>query len=184
MRYDVLHVRPTLLTFILAIAATMLLSGCAAARRDGTIATGRFGTAAWRLSATDAADGTYCVTMTLRSRSGGGGTSCGSIFGRSVGQAHGISFLDHVGRPAPDYIVGPVTATAKTVVITLSNGTTLQTKAIAPPRGMTAKIAFYVTQHPCPADATHLHALNSKGRPVAHLTIPLLPPSPTCVKKA
>jgi hypothetical protein len=171
----VLHMRPALFIVILAIGAGMLLPGGAAARRDGTVATGKFGSVVWRLSATDAADGSYCLTMTLPSRSGGAASACGSIFGSSAGQAHGISFLAHTGRPAPDYIVGPVTATAKTVVITLSNGTTLQAKVSAPPREMTGKIAFYVTQLPRSAAATHLQALNGKGRPVAHLTVRLIP---------
>lgn len=126
----------------------------------GTIASGMFGRIAWRLSATDAADGSFCVTVKLSLHSSGGATACGSIYGP---RAHGITYLAHTGGPEPDYIVGPVVATARTVEITLSNGATLRTKTIAPPKGMTTKIAFYVAQLPCPATPTRLEGVDRLG---------------------
>ena len=93
-----------------------------------------------------------------------------------AGRAHGISYLAHTGAPAPDYIVGPVVASAKTVVIALSTGKTIRTKTIAPPKGMTPKIAFYAAELPCPGRPTSVRGLDAAGRTIAHLAIHQLPP--------
>lgn len=141
-----------------------------------TVASGTFGNVAWRLSATDSASGYVCLTMRLPQRSWS--RACGSIFGPTAGRAHGLTYLAHTGRPAPDYIVGPVVATAKTVIIVLSNGRTLTGKAIPPPKGMTAKIGFYAAALPSGARPSSVRGIDAGGRIVAHLDIPSLrPPS-------
>jgi hypothetical protein len=58
----------------------------AASVRSGTqprraVASGRFGTVPWRFLATDASDGSVCLTLMLPQRSGGGSSEYGSIFG-------------------------------------------------------------------------------------------------------
>ena len=169
--------RARLLGIATAAAAlvVVVLAASSQAVSDGIVAKGTFGTVPWTLAATDSADGQMCLTMTLPQRLGGGSTECGTIFGHAPGDPRGITYLAHSGAPVPDYIVGPVTARAKTVVIALSTGKTIKTRTIAPPRGMTAKIAFYVTALACPARATSVRGLDASGHVVAHLTIRLLP---------
>lgn len=140
----------------------------------GSVASGSFGAFAWRLSATDSADGHVCLTMTLAHHVGDSSSECGSIFGPEAGKADGITYLAHTGAPAPDYLVGPVDARAKVVVIALSTGRTIKTNAVAPPKRMTAKIAFYVAQLPCPARPISVRGLDANSRVVAHLAIPHL----------
>jgi len=112
--------------------------------------------------------------MTFPQRGGDQSAECSSIFGPQAGRARGITYLAHTGAPAPDYIVGPVIASAKSVVIALSNRKTIRTKAVVPPKGMTAKIAFYVAKLPCPARPISVRGLDAGGRIVAHLAIPQL----------
>ena len=161
----------------LALVAVLMLGAPSLAATSEMVASGTFGPVSWRLSATDSADGHFCLTMTLPQRHGG--SECGSIFGPTAGQAHGITYLSHTGGPAPDYIAGPVVATAKTVIIALSNGKALRTRTIAPPKGMTTKIAFYVAELPCPVHATSVRGIDGAGRNVAHLAIHFLPPGKT-----
>jgi hypothetical protein len=159
-----------------ALVLALVLAASASAAQSGVVASGAFGVVGWKLSATDSRDGYVCLTMTLPQRLGGRSSECGAIFGPGAGQAHGITYLAHTGAPAPDYIVGPVLATAKTVIIAFSNGKTVRTKTIAPPRGMTAKIAFYVTALRCSALPTSVRGLDTTGRVVAQLAIRRLRP--------
>ena len=163
-----------------AVLVMLMLGGSSSAAGLGMVAYGTFGAVSWKLSATDTADGHFCLTMALPERGGGRSSACGSIFGLAAGRAHGITFLAHTGRPAPDYIVGPVVATAKTVVIALSSGKTIKTRTIAPPTGLTGKISFYVAELPCPAEATSVRGIDAGGHDVAHLAIrPLQAPGTT-----
>jgi hypothetical protein len=156
----------------LVLASSFAVPGWGAS--TGTVTSGTFGTFAWKLSATDSADGYVCLTMTLLQHPGDRSSECGSIFGPQAGRAHGITYLAHTGRPAPDYIVGPVIASAKSVLVALSNRKTIRTRTVGPPNGMTAKIAFYVAKLPCPARLLSVRGLDSGGRTVAHLSIPQL----------
>ena len=162
------------------VASLFAVSGFGAS--TGTVASGTFGKVAWTLSATDAADGHVCITMTIHQKPTDRSAECGSIFGPQAGRAHGITYLAHTGAPAPDYIVGPVIARAKSVVIALPNRRTIRTRTVVPPKGMTAKIAFYVAKLPCPTLPTGVRGLDAGGRVVAHLAIPQLKPrgKPTC----
>ena len=172
-----------------AVGGVLLLPGSAVARHEappgkpapsspGTVATGTFRGGAWKLTATDSADGSYCVTMTVPARHEDSSTGCGSIFGAG---GHRISYLAHTGAPLPNYIVGPVVATARVVQITLSNGEILGTATIAPPARLSKKIAFFRAELPCAAYPTRLVALDRAGRTVAQLDIRLRPPGkPSC----
>jgi hypothetical protein len=159
--------------YFFALTAGVVLASVFAATSvgaaTGTVARGAFATVAWKLSATDSADGHVCITMTLDRRRSGSSGACGSIFGPDAGRAQGITYLAHTGAPAPDYIVGPVRSRAKVVVIALSNRKTIRTKTIAPPKGMTAKIVFYVAKLPRAARLTSVRGLDAGGRVVAHL---------------
>jgi len=169
-----------------ALAAGVVLALFVAApgfgASTGTVANGTFGTVTWKLSATDSADGHVCITMSLRQRRSDSSAECGSIFGPEAGRARGITYLAHTGAPAPDYIVGPVTALAKSVVIAFSNRRSIRTQTVAPPKAMIAKIAFYVAKLPCPARPTSVRGLDARGRVVAYLGIPQLKlrGKPTC----
>jgi hypothetical protein len=156
------------------IAALSSAAPSVASPFAAVVASGVFGGAAWTLSASDSPDGHVCVTMALPHH-GGRASECGSILGPQAGRAHGITYLSHVGAPAPNWIVGPVLARAKTVVITLANGDKLTAKTIAAPTPLTAKIGFYAAQLPCPVRPTRVTGFDASHRAVANLTIRLLP---------
>ncbi len=157
-----------------AVAGVLLVPGPAVARREAqlaspaTVATGTFRGGAWKLTAIDSADGSYCLTMTVLARHEDSSTGCGSIFGAG---SHRISYLAHTGAPLPDYVVGPVVATARTVQITLSSGEVLGTATVAPPARLSKKIAFFRAELPCAVYPTRLVALDSAGHTVAQLAI-------------
>jgi hypothetical protein len=165
---------------LIALAGALVLASFFAMPGSGAstslVAVGTFGTSAWKLYATDSADGHVCLTMTFPRHLGDRSAECGSILGPQAGKARGITYLAHTGAPAPDYVVGPVIASAKSVVIALSNKTTIRAKAVVPPKGMTPKIAFYVAKLPCPAPLISVRGFDAGGRVVAHLAIPQLPP--------
>jgi hypothetical protein len=149
-----------------------MFAGAGLAASSATVASGTFGTVTWKLSATDSAGGYVCLAIALPRHAGA--SECGSIFGPSAGRAHGITYLAHTGVPAPDYIAGPVVATAKTVVVALSTGQTIETRTIAPPTGMTREIAFYATELPSRGQPVSVRGVDKAGRTVARLAIPRL----------
>lgn len=154
---------------VVGVAMLLTAQGSAASSKI-VVASGAFGTASWTLSATDSPDGHVCLTMTLPHH-GGSASECGTIFGSQAGQARGITFLTHTGAPSPNYIVGPVLARARTVTIRLASGTSMTTKTIAPPSGLTSKIRFYAAQLPCPTRPTRVTGFDSAHRVVADLKI-------------
>jgi hypothetical protein len=163
--------RPRLFAVVGAVVVVSVLAALGSAAPVGSVASGRFGAVPWTLSATDSPDGKVCLTMTLPRHFGGTGGGCGSIFGPGAGRSQGITYLAHTGNPSPDYIVGPVVAMAKTVLIALSDGKVIRATTIAPRKGLTSKIAFYVAELPCPARPTSVRGVDTAGRTIARLTI-------------
>jgi hypothetical protein len=158
---------------MLTVGVALLIFGApgSAGNSSGLIARGSFRGLPWRLVGDDSADGSYCITLEVRTSSGWDGPGgCGSIKRRDVGRA--ISIVARAGPPRPNFAYGPVVATARVVYIRLSNGHVLRSRTIAPPRGFTPWIGFYVTELPCPAWPTHLRALDRTGRIVAQITFP------------
>jgi hypothetical protein len=99
--------------------------------------------------------------------------SCGPL---QLKGTHAITYIEHTGRPRPDYIVGPVVATARLVEITLSNGKVLKTRTIAPKPGLARSLRFYAQQLSCGVRATRLLARDGRGRVVAQRSIRKLLP--------
>jgi hypothetical protein len=167
--------RAGLFAFVGTAVAVSLVSGAlgSVSSSSSLIASGSFHGVAWRLTGNDWSGGTYCLTMKIPASSksvGSGG--CGSINVPGRYGPHGISYLTHAGIPLPNYVVGPVVATARVVQITLSNGLMIRTRTIPPRRGLVSGIRFYAVELPCPALPTQFRALDATGRIVAHLNIP------------
>jgi len=149
-------------------------------RRDpgfGTVASGRWEGTPWVLTAVDDASGWWRLTMSVGTRhslgsAGYGGAGYIHPSAAKGSRAVGISFIAHRGPTLPDFVVGPVVATASEVEVTLSNGATIRTPTMAPPRGLASDIAFYVVQIPCPVWPVAVRGLDPSGRVVAHLKRP------------
>jgi hypothetical protein len=97
-------------------------------------------------------------------------SECGSIFNRLN---HGVSYLAHIGRPAPNYVAGPVIATATHVSLTFKDGTHLRLPTILPPRGLAPNIRFFIDFMPCrTSDPVRIVGTDANQRIVASLQLP------------
>src|SRR5688500_12369206 len=139
---------------------------------EPTVISGRWHGIKWELTANTGSDGSYCIVMTVRRTDYG--RSCGSIRNK------GISYLTHSGRPAPDYVVGPVIAKARSVQIAFFDQRPIRISTIAPPRTLYRGIRFFAAILPCPATARSVVARNAAGRIVARIAIPRPPPKLSC----
>jgi hypothetical protein len=158
---------------LLSVFAAPGEAGPLIARRSSTtpVATGMFGSVAWKLTVTRSSDGSYCANLKLPQRPGDSSSECGLALVAGISPRFGITYASRAGGPAPDYIFGTVIASAKTVTLTLSDRATLRTKTIARPKSIHANIAFYVAELPCSAYTTRLLAIDSAGHTVARFTI-------------
>jgi hypothetical protein len=168
--------RARLFALFVAVSVVVLALGVthySSASSFALIARGSFSGVAWRLTGSSSRDWTYCLNMKIpaSSKSGGSG-ACGSIYVPGRYGPDGITYAAaHAGRPLPGWVVGPVVATARIVVIKLSNGDTLRVKTIAPPAALFAGIRFYVAELPCPGTPSRFTARDGSGRVVAHLDL-------------
>jgi hypothetical protein len=95
--------------------------------------------------------------------------------------ARGITYLAHQGRPGPNYIVGPVIATATHVVITYANGARITVPTIAAPAGLAPNVSFYVHMTPCQTlRPISIAGVNAHGRVVASRYLPTFGTRDTC----
>ena len=79
------------------------------------------------------------------------------------------------------YIVGPVVARAKRIVVSLSDGTELVIPTIAPPHGLASNVRFYVRLMPCKSvRVRHIVGVDAGGRTVASIQLRPLGPRITC----
>jgi hypothetical protein len=129
-----------------------------------TVKTGRWHGIKWEFRAQSGSDGSYCVAMRVSGRENG--RSCGSIHSK------GISYLAAIGRPPPDYVIGPVIARARSVQIKFFDRPPIRISTIAPPPTLDPGVRFFATILPCPATPRSVVARNSAGRIVARLLIP------------
>jgi hypothetical protein len=114
---------------VVGVATLALVAPAATAAHavgEITVKSGRWHGIKWEFKA-QAADGEYCVAMTI-GRGAEDGRGCGPM------DEHGISYLAHTGRPAPNYVVGPVIAKARSVQIKFFDRPPLRISTIAPPR--------------------------------------------------
>jgi hypothetical protein len=143
------------------------------AASETVIATGHWSGVSWRMSAIDYATGDYCVFMAVPATVTQPSESCGPL---ALKGGHAISYMAHTGKPRPDYIVGPVLATARLVEISLANGKALKAQTIAPRLGLAQSLRFYAEQLPCGVRVTRVLARDRRGRIVAQRSIPQLGP--------
>ena len=155
------------------VAASAVPSAVGGASSETVVAGGHWSGVSWRMSATDYATGGYCLFIAVPATVTQPSEGCGSL---ALKGRHAISFLEHTGRPRPDYIVGPVLATARLVEISLANGKVLRAQTIAPRRGLARSIRFYAEQVPCGVRPTRLLARDRGGKVVARRSIRQLGP--------
>ncbi len=148
------------------VTLALVASAATAAHAVGevTVKSGRWHGMKWEFKA-EAADGEFCVAMTV-GRGAEDGRSCGSI------REDGISYLAHTGRPAPNYVIGPVIAKARSVQIRFLDRPALRISTIAPPPTLDRGTRFFAAILACPATPRSLVARNAAGRVVAQIVIP------------
>jgi hypothetical protein len=130
---------------------------------ETTVKSGRWHGIKWELTAQAGSDGSYCVVMTVRRTDSG--RACGSIRDES------ISYLAHTGRPAPNYVVGPVIARARSVQVRFFDRPPIRTSTIAPPPTVDPGTRFFAAILPCPATPKSFVARNAARRIVGKLVI-------------
>jgi hypothetical protein len=150
---------------LVATVATLALLATSAVEAgtpiEMTVKAGRWQGITWRLTAGTWSDGSYCVAMTIEGRENG--RSCGSI------RRDRMSYLAAIGRPDPNYVVGPVIATARSVQITFFDRVPVRISTITPPRGLAPGTRFFAVLLRCPATPRHFIARDTAGRIVAQL---------------
>jgi hypothetical protein len=161
-----------------AIAAALALLATSAVNahtdREMTVKTGRWHGIKWEFRAQSWQDGSYCVAMTVSGRENG--RSCGNV--RAEG---GISYLAAIGRPVPDYVIGPVNSRARSVQITFFDRAPIRIPTIAAPPPLDPGTRFFVAISACPATPRRLVGRNASGRIVAQRVVPhRLGPKPAC----
>jgi hypothetical protein len=150
-----------------AVVTVALLTASATSAHtlsEQTVASGRWHGMKWEFKA-QAADGAYCIAMTV-GRGLEDGRSCGSM------GKHGISYLAHHGRPAPNYVVGPVIAKARSVQIKFLDRPSVRISTMAPPPTLDRGMRFFAVILACPATPRSLVARDAAGRVVAQIVIP------------
>ena len=133
------------------------------------VKSGHWARIAWTFSASDTADGHVCLFLTLPAQKAGGG-SCGLVRRSPIraGGSYGVAFMS--GYQRVSYDIGAVFSTARTVKVTLSNGSVITTSTIHPPRGLASTIDFFAVERPCAAFETSIVARDAAGQVVATWT--------------
>jgi hypothetical protein len=164
--------------YLVTLVSLWIISAPADGLSSGevTVASGRWHSTAWRLTATDSARGRYCVSVALGGRVDASG--CGSVKpGGTEALVQGVKYIStngldvRNGRRMPNYVAGPVVGGAARVRIKLSNGVTIVTPVLPPPRGLTHDISFFATEKPCGPVPISISARNRDGRVVAFLRV-------------
>jgi hypothetical protein len=155
-------------TVAVAVATLALFAPAGAdahALSETTVKSGRWHGVEWELRAQTWSEGSYCVAMTIGGREDG--RSCGSI------REDRIAYAARSGRPAPNYVVGPVIGKARSVEIKFFDRPTIRIATIRPPRklepgtSMYAGTRFFAAVLSCPATPRSLVARGAAGRIVA-----------------
>jgi hypothetical protein len=172
---------------VLALFATTSgvapLAGTAARIAPGgkmvVVKSGHWAKIAWTVSASDTADGHVCLYLVLPSLRAGAG-SCGLVRSSPIrtGGSYGVAFTS--GYQGVSYVIGAVPATARTVRITLWNGSVIMTRTITPPRGLASSIDFFAVEPTCRADEKAIVARDATGLTVARWTASRRWPASDC----
>jgi hypothetical protein len=134
---------------------------------ETTVKSGHWHGVTWKFTARTGSDGSYCLDMEISGRMDG--RSCGSI--RDPG-SRGISYQARSGRPAPNYVIGPVIGTARSVQISFFDRPPIRLSTIMPPPARVHGFRFFVSMLQCPATPRSFVALNATGGVVARLVVP------------
>jgi hypothetical protein len=163
----------SVLALFAAASVTGALAGTGASIMPGgkmvVVKSGHWARIAWTFSASDTADGHVCLFLTLPAQRAGG-SSCGLVR-RSptrAGGSYGVAFTS--GYQGVSYDIGAVFSTARTVKVTLSNGSVIKTPTIHPPRGLAGNLDFFAVERPCAAFETSIVARDAAGQVVATWT--------------
>ena len=127
------------------------------------VASGMFHGVPWTLRARDSRDGAWCMSLTV---AGEATSTCDKL--TLSNRRSSVNYFGHLGRPGPDYWAGPITATAKSVVLTYTDGRRVSVPTILAPKGLVRQVSFYVFLTPCRTPAPkRIVGLDAQGRVVA-----------------
>jgi hypothetical protein len=140
---------------------TPALAGAAV---EATVKTGRWHGVKWEFRAGAWRDGSYCVAMLIRDRENG--RACGNVRGQG-----GIGYIAAVSRPLPDYVIGPVVTTARSVRIEFFDRAPLRLSTIRAPRTLQGGMRFFMAIASCPSTPRSFVARDGRGRVVARFVV-------------
>lgn len=148
--------------FLLLVSALSFTSSAVAAvvwPQSGMVAvgSGKWGSTLWTFGASEPGGGIYCIAVAVNGHART--SSCGStqhLDGLRFGETAGTS----IARP---YLHGAVTSAASEVTVTLSDGKAIRTAILAPPRGFSPAVSFFVAPVPCGASRAFVTALVARG---------------------
>jgi hypothetical protein len=144
-------------TFALLATSTIYAHGLG----ETVVKTGRWHRIRWEFTTGGSfAGGSYCVAMATRGREDG--RSCGPT------PKEGITYLAHTGRPAPDYVIGPVVAAARAVQITFVDRPAIRTPTI---RTLDRSTRYFAVVLACLPNPKGFVARNGVGRIVARYVL-------------
>ena len=158
-----------------AISSVAAVAGSAEGIAPGgpmiVVKSGHWANIPWTLSASDTADGHVCLYLVLPAQRAGA-SSC-SLIRRSpirVGGSYGLVFSS--GYQGVSYVIGAAPATARTIKITLWNGSVITTRTISPTRGLSSNFGFFAVERTCKSDEKSIVARDAAGRTVARWAAP------------
>jgi hypothetical protein len=135
------------------------------------VKSGHWASTPWTLSASDTADGHVCLYLVLPAQKAGG-SSC-SLVRRSqirAGGSYGLVFSS--GYQGVSYVIGAAPVAARTIKITLWNGSVITTRSISPPRGLSSNFGFFAVERTCKSDEKSIVARDAAGLTVARWAAP------------
>jgi hypothetical protein len=144
---------------------------------DAHIKSGRSHGVNWEFRGGAWRDGSYCTAMLINGREIS--RACGNVRKQDgIGFSAGGNASD---KRVPDFVMGAVVATARTVRIEFfDKRTPLRLGTIPAPRTLEGGVRFFVAVLPCSAKPRKLVARDAAGRVVGHFAWQREPPTWSC----
>src|SRR5689334_15854610 len=120
---------------VLAGGGAMRVASASPAAGQVKVASGVFHGVPWTLRAQDTKDGSWCMSLTL---AGKVASTCDKLDLSNTRRS--MNFFGHPGRPGPDFWAGPITAKAKRVVLTYTDGRSVSVPTIPAPTGLVNRV--------------------------------------------
>jgi hypothetical protein len=161
----------SVLVLVAATSGVVAVTGTAAGILPGgpmvVVESGRWADVPWTVLASDTSDGQVCLFLRLN---GGGSSLCGVIRRQPIRAGGSYGLVLSSGYSGVSYVIGAVAATARSIKITLWNGSVILTRPISAPRGLAGNIDFFAVRRTCTSTEKSIVAKDASGLTVATWT--------------